>query len=202
MRVKRTPRKVKLCECGCGKPVPIATYTARRRGYIKGQPNRYVQGHNKVKALFDEQYVIDLVSGCWDWTGRVYRDTEYGLFAGGKERLAHRASWVRANGPIPLGKIILHSCDNPSCVNPAHLSIGTYHDNTMDAIRKGRLLPFPVVSGELHYVAKLTLKDVKMIRSLYRTGKHTLESLGDMFSVSGRHISGIVRYESWKQDRL
>ena len=52
--------------------------------------------------------------------------------------LAHRVSWELHNGPIPPGKIIMHSCDHPWCVNPAHLSVGTQKDNMADCIAKGR----------------------------------------------------------------
>lgn len=74
---------------------------------------------------------------CWEWTGSRVRG--YGYFgAWGRVRLAHRVSWQLRHGEIPPGLCILHRCDNPSCVRPGHLFIGTQRDNMQDAKRKGR----------------------------------------------------------------
>lgn len=78
-------------------------------------------------------------NGCWIWTGSKLRG--YGLFSlNGKTRQAHRISWMLANGREPLPKMdICHTCDNPSCINPAHLWEGTRAQNIKDAWEKGRL---------------------------------------------------------------
>ena len=77
-------------------------------------------------------------SGCWEWSG--YRSPDgYGAFQMfGKSWRAHRASHVLFIGEIPEGYFILHSCDNPPCVNPAHLRAGTAKENTQDMVEKGR----------------------------------------------------------------
>ena len=76
-------------------------------------------------------------NGCFVWTGRKFR-REYGLFHwGGKARLAHRVAWALANGD-PGDECVLHKCDNPPCVNPEHLFLGTRGDNNRDAYAKGR----------------------------------------------------------------
>ena len=72
---------------------------------------------------------------CWQWTACT-GPTGYGTFDG---KRAHRVSWAWANGrPVPDGLVVCHSCDNPGCVNPAHLWAGTQRDNMHDCIRKGR----------------------------------------------------------------
>ncbi len=78
---------------------------------------------------------------CWMWKGGC-NDEGYGNFrVGKKSERAHRASYRLNNGRIPIGLCVCHSCDNPSCVNPQHLWLGTDQDNTDDKLRKGRLNP-------------------------------------------------------------
>jgi hypothetical protein len=92
--------------------------------------------------VFDPDLFWDQVRGfgdCWVWTG--YRQPNgYGLVRGYTftERYAHRLSWTMANGPIPAGMWVLHHCDNPPCINPDHLYLGTGIDNARDRERRGR----------------------------------------------------------------
>ena len=85
------------------------------------------------------QYVHK-TEACWLWTG-VKDGNGYGMIqdtSAGRALRAHRVSFEMAYGPIPEGKIILHECDNPPCVNPKHLRCGTKRDNALDAVAKGR----------------------------------------------------------------
>lgn len=76
--------------------------------------------------------------GCWIWEGSIH-PLGYGRFyLDGKMQKAHRAAYQLAKGPIPEGAHILHSCDNPPCVNPAHLRAGSHSDNMRDMVNKGR----------------------------------------------------------------
>jgi hypothetical protein len=82
---------------------------------------------------------VEIRNGCWEWTAS--RDPHgYGKATDAKRRgaMAHRLAWKIMYGPIPPGLLILHRCDNPPCVRPAHLSLGTHSDNMKDMAAKGR----------------------------------------------------------------
>ena len=81
--------------------------------------------------------------GCWIWTAGL-NNKGYGMFRPGglaPKRLAHRLSYEDSNGRIPTGALILHSCDNRRCVNPAHLRLGSHKDNVADMDLRGRRVP-------------------------------------------------------------
>ncbi len=77
-------------------------------------------------------------NGCWLWTGCVNNKGYGALYIRGKVEGAHRAYWEVYNGSIPDNMCVLHTCDNPPCVNPDHLFLGTQSDNMIDKIKKGR----------------------------------------------------------------
>ena len=80
----------------------------------------------------------DFSTGCWNWKASFHRDG-YGFFRfEGKMQLAHRVSYKLFKGPIPEKMYICHTCDNPACINPSHLFLGTQKDNMDDMKRKGR----------------------------------------------------------------
>lgn len=112
---------------------------------------------------------------------------------GQKKGVGNRLSWMLYNGPIPNGLCVLHKCDNPTCVNPNHLCLGTKGDNAKDRDEKGR-----VAHGEEHYKAKLTKKQVEQIRQLRLVGLKVTE-IAKLFDVSKGHVSEIVSKKVWKR---
>jgi hypothetical protein len=138
--------------------------------------------------------------GCWPWTAS--RDSlGYGFFrvtTNASMSKAHRVSWELANGAIPEGLVVCHRCDNPSCVKPAHLFLGSLSDNTQDSIKKGRWNYSPQRWGESSPAAKLTTEQVEEIRSRYASGAVSQRELGCEYGVSQTAISKIVRGVRWK----
>lgn len=133
--------------------------------------------------------------GCWLWT--AYRDPAgYGKFGVGRSvMLAHRFSFWLANYLPPLGIMICHRCDNPRCVNPAHLFAGTAADNNADCGRKGRK-PKPVWldnRGERHGMAKLTADTVRAIRA----APGTTRAIAAQFGVSQATVSALQLRKRW-----
>lgn len=83
---------------------------------------------------------MELTSECIEWTGPKWSQGRYGMDRiDGKSMGAHRAAWIRTNGPIPEGMVVCHKCDNGLCVNVDHLFLGSLKDNMQDCVRKGRL---------------------------------------------------------------
>jgi hypothetical protein len=188
---------IKLCECGCGQPTELAQQTRTDRGYVAGQPQRFVKGHhnNRNRTLIDA-FIKHFTAGepgtCWEWQGRR-ASTGYGrVSVNNTYVLAHRASYLVHYGEIPDGMEVCHTCDNPPCVNPNHLFIATHLANMTDASHKGRCHP-----GELTANAKLTASDVREIRRLRQDG-WKLADLAAKFNVSQPNITAILNRQTWR----
>lgn len=136
---------------------------------------------------------------CWEWTGHCAKSgLGYGKFrVDGGARMAHRISFQIANGPPPTDKCVCHKCDNPKCVNPNHLFLGTSAENHNDALKKGRAFCFKPMNGERHPMTKLKDVDVCEIRRLASEGISSTE-LSLKFNVNRRVIATIKRGDSWK----
>lgn len=134
--------------------------------------------------------IVKIATGCWEWLGAVTHNG-YGRFAFSPTKTvrAHRYSWVLANGEIQDDICVLHRCDNPKCVNPAHLFFGTHKDNAQDREVKGRGRD---IAGYKHHFCKVTPNDVALIRRLYASNEMSQRTLGKAFSISQAAISRIV----------
>lgn len=130
---------------------------------------------------------------CWTWTGYI-GSRGYGAihWKGSPATRAHRIAFEITFGPIPEGQVVMHTCDNKLCVNPAHLKLGTQLANMRDAVLKGR---FP--TGEQAPAAKLTEEQVIEIRRRAASGASYWDLSRDYNVVYGT-IGRIVRRESWR----
>lgn len=159
---------------------------------------------DKVIKRFHTKYIIDPITGCWNWTG-ARTSAGYGeLGLNGKIVTAHRLSYMIFRGEIPDGFLVCHTCDKPECVNPDHLFLGTNRDNVNDMIQKGRqnLSNAPNgrrngQSGEKNYQAKLTEPDVLEIRRLYSIGLNRKEITQLFPQVGRKNIEMIIRRATW-----
>ena len=131
--------------------------------------------------------VPDDGNGCWEWMG--YRGRHgHGQILSDAKRLdgTHRVSWEFFNGPIPDGLHVLHRCDHPPCVNPAHLFLGTPADNMADCAKKGR-------TGR----AVLTPDKVRAIRARLAAGEPVRAVARDI-RMSQRTVAFIKQGKTWK----
>ncbi len=132
--------------------------------------------------------VTDTIS-CWVWNGSRDRSSKRNCLTYGQLRIrekkvqAHRASWLLFKGNIPNGLCVLHKCDNPICVNPSHLFLGTIGDNNNDMRRKGRT----------RHHSKLTIAQIQEIRD----SKFTQAELSKLYGVSQPAISQIKGGKTW-----
>ena len=141
-----------------------------------------------VAERFLSKFVNEPNTGCWLWTDSLYT-TGYGKLRDGKKiRRAHRVSWEQTYGPIPDGLLVLHRCDTRSCVNPAHLWLGTNQDNLSDAARKGRM-----TRGVHNNFTRLTEDQVLAIRR----SSETLSVLSARYGVGRSTVQDVRRGRTW-----
>lgn len=144
---------------------------------------------SKAKIRFEKKFLKKSNKECWEWlAGKLGK---YGGFwYSGKTIIASRFSYMLYKGAI--GNLdVCHTCDNPICVNPNHLFLGTAQENSQDSINKGRM-----IKGERVNTAKLTENDVRKIRKLFNEG-YTKYRLGKMFNMSRTNIRRIIERIYW-----
>ena len=159
--------------------------------------------------------------GCWEWTGALGGfKARYGVMGrNGRQCYAHRYSYELHQGPIPAGLLVCHKCDNPRCVRPDHLFLGTSKQNTQDAVSKGRMAsgtkagpfmrrtppptdyvvrsPYSVRFGALNNNTRLTEDQVIAIRRAAATNTVTYTALAKQYGVDRATIRSAVFRETW-----
>ncbi|GAB6170593.1 HNH endonuclease [Paradesulfitobacterium aromaticivorans] len=166
--IARKDQKQKFCSHGC--------YSM---SLIKPVEERFMSNVQKTDS-------------CWIWTGHK-ANGGYGIFhANHKSYIAHRFYYALHHGPIPEHIKACHKCDNPACVNPDHIFLGTQSENLRDAVMKGRRN----MLGEDNPFSKLTEDNVLSLRRLYANGI-TKAELARRFQLSKTHVGRIISREVW-----
>jgi hypothetical protein len=178
---------------------------AKSRGFCQKHYKRLMKhGNSDPRKNSHEPLVVRFwmfvdkkeADDCWNWTGNI-QSNGYGRFSVGSKEDgsdgAHRVSWRLANNQdIPKGMHIMHKCDNPSCVNPNHLTIGTAKQNTQDMIRKGRkktIAPLGTENGK-------SLLDAEKVL-LIRSSNLNHAALGRQLGVSPNCVRGVRIGRTW-----
>lgn len=147
----------------------------------------------KTMSRFMANVEPEPMSGCWLW-GASASDTGYGqITIKGRNYSSHRASYQLHVGEIPPGMLVCHKCDNPICVNPDHLFLGTPKDNMIDMVKKKRHLN-PKTAGELHGSARLKAADIVEIRGAQGVSQSVLAR---KYNIAPSHVSAIRSGKRW-----
>ncbi len=181
------------CQCGCGQEVGTARSNDPRYGHIKGQPFKFRGGHQYGKRPETLEGILAICkedeNGCLNWT-KSLDSKGYGQYIKNKTHTrVHRAVYEMVHGEIGSSKIVvLHTCDNPSCCNPDHLTLGTYLDNNRDAKAKGR-----AAIGSRHGMSKLSEEQAIEILS----SNSQPNELARVYGVSAGQVNNIRSRKLW-----
>ena len=169
-----------LCRCGCGEDAGTYSLSNTRDRVTRGEPKRFLAGHHQKTR--DPGHVVDLQTGCWNWTGHM---TPKGytavVFYMGRRVSAYVRSYLRSGATIPDGCELDHLCRNPKCVNPSHL------EPVIHAVNMRRS---PVVT-------KLTAEAVDRIREYAAEGIHS-DAIAETFGITRTHVDYIVKRKVWR----
>lgn len=164
-----------------------------------GADCNYAAKRRPIADRFWEKVNID-DNGCWEWTG--YRSPSgYGRIGSagkyGRGLIASRVSYELHYGPIPPGLHVLHSCDNPPCVRPDHLFLGTDADNVADMFSKERQ-PRRDNQGAKNPRAKLSETEVRELRTRYANGGISMAALAREYGISTGYVHNIISRRTWR----
>lgn len=188
-----------LCKCECGKEKVIvgeklSSGRTRSCGCICSPLEK--EAIEKTRKKIKRFTYINQKNGCWEWQ-KYKNKLGYGQICYmGKQLKAHRVSWIVFKGPIPDGMCVLHKCDNPRCINPVHLFLGSMKDNVQDMINKGRH-DYGMPIGIKAWHAKLTDEDVLWIRQQEYSWKKC-EEIAEKFGMSAFTIYNVFKRKTWK----
>lgn len=180
----------------CGAPVPVDAIrtTSRQRGkYCSFACSNAGRTQPIVERFWAK---VEKTETCWLWTGQFDSDGYGRIKTSNRPRRrirAHALSWAIHFGPIPAGLVVCHRCDNPPCVRPDHLFLGTTADNQHDKVAKGRQ-----ARGEAVGAAKLTAEQVLEIRSRYANGGVSQAALAVDYDIGSGAIWAVVTRRTWK----
>ena len=162
--------------------------------------NCFYQREKSLFIKFWEKVLVDDDDKCWEWNASKNKKG-YGNFyisvghSKDKHCLSHRMAYKFRYGDFDESLFVCHKCDNPSCVNPSHLFLGTNQDNMNDKKEKGRING--QIHGEKNSNAKLKEKDIIRIRKLYNPRKYTLNMLAKEYNVHHSTIGYIINRRLW-----
>lgn len=173
--------------CRCGRERIVTTHGLKHRNIrdcgCRYRPPWEQRFWSKVRKSDD---------GCWEWTGSLDKNGYGQVWIGGKYRKPHRVTYELTFGNICDGFFVCHKCDNPACVRPDHLFLGTIRDNNNDRTRKGRS-----ARGEKVWTCVLTAEKVSEIRRRYEAGNVTQRELASEYGVRQTTIGRIVLRQTW-----
>lgn len=157
--------------------------------------HRHLPAETRFFAQVDREPTdpVAKAKGCWLWTGAKDKNGYGRIRVNGRQMHAHVFSWEIRYCPMPPGKWGLHTCDNPSCVNPEHVYPGTPQANVQDRMEHGRAM-----RGEENHKAKLTAEQVKSIRAAWEAGQHNKSEIARQYNVTNMLVGKIIRRELWK----
>lgn len=204
------PGRVSLTCTFCG-----TVYSIKRSQFLRGNArfcSRVCKEANQKRQTIlsaEDRFWANVIksdapNGCWLWIATAATGKHGTFYVGGGKVQASHFAWESANGrPVPEGLWVLHHCDNPPCVRPDHLYVGTHLDNVRDAVERdryaiGNALHHDTRSrGERHGTAKLREVDVLAIRAK-RTAGASLSQLAAEFGISKSQVHRITHSESWQ----
>lgn len=150
------------------------------------------------RIRFESKFVKSDDSQCWEWL--AFKNKKgYGaiMYRDLGNMAAHRFSYMLYIGDFDKSKFICHTCDNPSCVNPSHLFVGTASENMKDKIKKGRAKNPPVHKGNNQHLSKMNPEKIREIRKLFKYGMSQTE-LAKKYGLHTATMNNICRNKSWK----